>query len=401
MVIMMVMLVITYFLADALFSEMAIANNQKAATLSFHLAEAGTQEAVWRVQNDTATRNTFLNTTAGVTTFSHNGALLNGGSYTVTIQNTAKGAATITATGLYTFGLKQAQRVITLNVYQTTSPAPYTLDGVLMVGGPNPGDINLTNTTISQDSGYDPSSIIGGGNIFATNATINLTKDYLSDKQISFTNANLTAAGNVLSNQNLSSKNSNVKGATVQGNYNPPLPAYNLPMVDVTSSCATNLNSYKCLAQSQGQYYNSSQTYKNQSNLTFNGITYVAGSVTFTNVSNLTINGILVAEGSISFTNVSNLTVNHTTGPSGLITLQNLNTTNFTGVVNGLVYVGVQAGVAVNTNLTINGALLAHSFSATNATLKLNFNKDWVNEALQPGATNSPVIQFQHWEEEY
>jgi len=123
--------------------------------------------------------------------------------------------------------------------------------------------------------------------------------------------------------------------------------------------------------------------------------------VSFSNISNITINGTLVAEGSISFTNVSNLIVNHTTGPSGLITLQNLNTTNFTGTINGLVYVGVQLGVAVNTNLTVNGAILAHSFSATNANLKFNFKKDWVNEALQPGTINSPVIQFQHWEEEY
>lgn len=402
LVIMTIMLIITYFLADALFSEVAISQNQKAATVCLNLAESGTQAAIWKINNDDATKNTFLNSESGQSSFSQSNGIVEGGSYNVTIQNTAKGAATITSTGLYNFGSKQAQRQITLKAYQTNTPGPYTQAAALMVGGPNPGNLTLTNVTISQDAGYDPSGIISGGGISATNANVNLGKDVLSDQQMSFSNSTITAAGDIFANQSIENSNSQITGQTVQGNHSPPLDAYNLPnMPDITNECSVNVNSYKCLAKTSGTYYASSQTFKNKSNLTFSGVTYVAGSATFSNISNLTINGILVAEGSISFANVSNLVVNHTTGPSGLITLQNLNTTNFNGVINGLVYIGVQSSIAVNSNLTINGALLAHQFSATNATIKLNLKSDWVNEALQPGTTTSPVIRFDHWEEEY
>lgn len=400
LVIMTVMLVITYYLADALFSEVSIARNQKGATIAFNLAEAGISDAIWKIQNDDATKNTFLHTTNGQTIIPSK-TLSTGGSYSVIIQNTDMAAATITATGLYNMGLKQAQRQTTINVIQATSPPPYTLDGSLMVGGPNPGDITITNATISYDSGYDPSSIIGGGNISVTNATINTSNDILANNGMSFKNTTTNATGDILANQLITQQNSNLNyGGILQSNYSNP--AFMLPAVDVTSDCSVNVNSYKCLAQGQNQYYVGSKSYVDQSNITLNGIIYYTGAVSFTNVSNLTINGILISEGSISFSNVSNLNINHTSGPSGLITLQNFNTTNFSGKIDGLVYVGVNSSVSVNTVLTINGAILAHQFSATNANIKLNFKKDWVNEVLsQTGGGTSPVIQFEHWEEEY
>jgi len=34
--------------------------------------------------------------------------------------------------------------------------------------------------------------------------------------------------------------------------------------------------------------------------------------------------------------------------------------------------------------------------------MTLNFRKDWVNEVITGGGANeTPVIQMQHWEEEY
>lgn len=380
LILMMVLMTITYFFASALFSETAIARNNKGAQVAFSLAEGGIQEAIYKVQYDTATRDTFLNTTNGTTTFSHSSALVPNGSYQVTIQNTDKAAAKITATGFYQMGLKQAQRVSTLNILQTTTPGAYTLDAVLFVGGPDSGDISFTNANVTHDDGYDPSSMIGGRDISFKNANVNMTQDIRANRDITRQNSNIVVGGVIQANDPTT---------------------YSMPNIDVTSDCSVNANSYKCLAQTQGTYYGSSQSYVNKSNLIFNGITYVAGDITFTNVSGLIINGALVAEGSISFTNVSNLVVNHSSGPSGLITLKNLNTTNMTGSINGLVYVGVQSSVAVNTNLTITGAIFAHQFTATNANLKFNFKPDWVNDAIQPNNSQSPVIQLQHWEEEY
>jgi hypothetical protein len=75
--------------------------------------------------------------------------------------------------------------------------------------------------------------------------------------------------------------------------------------------------------------------------------------------------------------------------------------TNATINIEGLVYVGVQSSASVNANITVTGAILTHDFYGNNCNLTLNFNKDWVNETLAGGSTQTPVIRMEHWEEEY
>jgi len=389
-VIMTVLMAILFYLADALFSEMAISRNQKSATVSFHLAEGGVQEAIWRIQNDATTRNTFLNTTNGLTNFSHNPGPIANSSYTVAIQNTAKAAATISVTGFYQIGGKQAQRRITLNVIQATATGTYDYDAGLFVGGPNPGDVYIHNMTVSFGSGYDRAGIMSGGDIDIGNATVSVRKDILANGDIDVHNATVNLPPPV------PPVPPGFPGGVQQENYPTD---FLLPGIDVNGS---GPNSYKSLAQAQGHYYTSAQfktLLKSQS--TFNGIYYGSGSggVTIKN-KNVTFNGALVSEGSISFTN-ANVDVNHTSGPSGLITLANLNITNVNINVEGLIYVGVQSAASTNANITVTGAILTHDFYGNNANLTINFNKEWVNEALQGGATQTPVIQMQHWEEEY
>lgn len=381
-VIIMVLVAMMYFFSDALFSELTITRNQKSATEGFHLAEAGVQEAVWRIQNDTTTRNTFLNTTNGLTTFTHPTAFLSGGSYNVSIQNTDKAVATITATGYLQVGLKTAQRKITTNVYQATADGPYTENGALFVGGPNSGNIYLHNLTVTYGAGYDPASIESGGNINIGNANISLSKDLLANKTITSKNSTISLPPPVPPLD---------PGGIQQSNYPG---AFNLPTV------STDL--YKTQAQAQGQYYTSAQfATLIKTKTTFNGVVYVGGTggVTVKN-KNLTINGVLVSEGSVDITN-ANIDINHSPGPSGLITLGNFSSTNANINIEGLLYVGIAASASVNCNITITGAILAHDFSANNITLKLNFKKDWVNETIQGGSNNPPVIKMQHWEEEY
>lgn len=399
LVIMMIMLIITYFLADALFSEVSIARNQKAATVAFNLAEAGISEAIWRIQYDPTARNEFLNSQNGQTIIPLK-SLLPGGTYSVVIINTAPGAATITSSGYFVIGLKQAQRVITVNVIKATLPPPYSVNGALFVGGPNPGDLYINNTPITYDPGYDPASLVAGGNLYIGNTSINMSDSYLVNKQITFQNATITAGANIYAGLDIISKNSQVTyGGQMLPNYT--LPEYNLPAVDITADCSIDANSYKCLAQNQNQYYTAAEFNELINHTTtLNGIIYVAaGGVTLKNNQTLTVNGILVSEGMIYLDN-SALTINHTSGPAGLITLTNISVNNAVVKIDGLVYIGTSAAASNNANITVNGAILAHEFTANNIFLKLNFKPDWVNESIQPG-TNPPVIQFQHWEEEY
>lgn len=377
LVIMIVMLAIVFILADALFSELAISRNQKAATVSFNLAESGVSEAIWQIQNNTTTRDAFVAGDANIT-INHSQALVSGGSYEFNILSTAPGAASISSTGLYNFGDKTAQRRITLNVIQTGSAEPYAYDAALLVGGPNSGNVYLHNMNVTLTG--EPASIASAGNISIGTANINVNKDILANGTISTQNSTVTYAG------------------TKQDNYST---SFLLPGIDVSSDCPSS--SYKCQAIAQNQYYTASQfsnLIKNQT--TFNGIVYIAGSASVDiKNKNLTFNGLLVSEGTIIITNAS-VNVYHNPAPSGIITLGNLTVTNANLNVEGLVYVGVLSSSSVNANINITGAILAHDFYGNNANLTINFKKDWVNETLEGGGTHgTPVIEFDHWEEEY
>jgi hypothetical protein len=332
-----------------------------------------------------------MNTTNGVTNFSHNNALLTSGSYTVAIQNTAKGAATITVTGLYQTGIKQAQRRITTKVIQTNI-GPYTANAALFVGGPNPGNIDIHNMNVNFGGAYAPAGIYSGGDItFGGNATVTVTENILANGSTSNGNSTINLPpGDPLALPP-------VPAGVEQGNYSQ---TFTMPGIDVSSSSPT---SYKSKATAQGHYYASAQfdTLIN-SQTTLTGIYYVAGAsgVNIKN-QNLTVNGILVSEGSVSVKN-GNLTINHSSGPSGLVTLGSFSTNNATIIINGLLYVGVSAASSNNTTMTVNGAILTHDYSGNNTDLTLNFRPDWVNEALTGGGSSqTPVIQLQHWEEEY
>lgn len=378
LIVMSIMIVMTYYLADILYSEYSIARNQRSATVALNLAEAGAQEAIWQIQNDATTKDTFLNTENGQTIIPTK-SLISNGTFDVLIQNVAKANAIITSIGYNDIGSKKAQRKITLNVAQAMVPTEYPYNSALLVGGPSSGDIYLHNMTLSYDAGFDPFSIGCAGNIDIGNTTINVPNDILA-------NSNITVQNSVVN-----------QGGTQQSNY---ITDFTMPGVDINSDSP---DSYKSQAIAQGHYYTSnefSNLLKTQTN--FSGIIYIAGSGGVT-IKNKTINfnGALVSEGTVTVTN-ANLNIYHNPAPSGLLTLNNLNVTNANINIEGLVYVGVLSAAANNANITVTGAILAHDFSANNINLKLNFKKDWVNETLSGGGTQgTPVIQFQHWEEEY
>ncbi len=180
LVIMIVMLVITFFLADALFSEVSIARNQKATTLSFNLAEAGVSEAIWRIQNDSGAKNTFLNSVDGQTIIPEKSLFANG-SYSVIIQNTALGTATISSTGIYSFGLRSAQRKIVQNVAQATYPPPFPYDSAIFsspAGGTSTGDLEFSTARLQ---------IFGGSLLSGRDLLITQNSDISVEKTIQYT----------------------------------------------------------------------------------------------------------------------------------------------------------------------------------------------------------------------
>lgn len=371
LVILSIMMVMVYYSSSVLFAETAIARNQKAATVALNLAEAGIQDAKWQIQNDPSARTTFLNSENGHTSIPTK-TLLSGGTYTVDIQNDAKASATITSTGFYNFGSRTAQRKITLKVIQNGSTEPYSYDAALFSGA---GGIDLNNVTING-GGPDPWSIYSGGIIdFGNSSVITVPKDILANGSISPGNSTINYDG---------AETANYPTEFV-------MPGNGLASYATQSLVPPNHN------YTPAQF--ATATAVGQPPLS--GIVYVNGNVEIKNRS-VTINGLLVVSGSISV-NHANLTINHVSGePSGLIAGNSFDATNATINITGLVYASYISSASVNTSITITGAILAYSFDAVNITLTLNLDKTLVNDVLIGGGnTGSPIIEFNHWEEEY
>jgi len=405
------MLVITYFLADTLFSELAIARNQKAATTAFHVAEAGVQEAIWRVKEPNSdARNIFVSTPDGVTIFSHNDpALLSGGSYTVTIQNTAIKVATITSIGYYKIGVKTTRREIKLNIAEAEQPPPYDDDGAFFshsAGGESTGDLEFSSATVNVYGG----SIHSGRDISFKASTINVE-------------AGIKAEGNIKNQQNSTINcNCSLTGGSPACSSNPGcsytyLPAMGMPMIDFDSSSP---NSYKNQAinnPGQNQYYTSAANFFTQTSFsagqskTFNGIIYIEGGLTIDQNRTLNMNGVLVSSGSISiggsgngspFNGVLNITRANPDAPSGALAISGFSVNSkgdLTGT--GLVYAGFRTDFNSSSSpLTFTGGFLSRRMYFNARTLNIYFDADVINDTLA-NPTATPIIEINHWEEEY
>lgn len=410
LVIMMIMVAITYFFADALFSELAIARNQKAATICFHLAEAGVQEAIWRIQNKTDIRNAFLegDCDSGLCDFHHDDpALLPGGSYEVTIQNTAEAAADISATGFYKIGLKTARRRIVVSVVKATEPPPYDYNGAIFSGG-SQGEEDITLTVITLEVTGD--ALVDHDNNPLTPEVLMPVASLISNRDIWFTLSDIDVAKDILAYRNIRNVLSDVTvGGEIHANTGEHYP--------MTALTLDDLESYKEQAEDQFQYFTAKEfrdLWKTHSSLTFDGVVYVAGGLEVDWWHSLTINGILIAEQSIDIGGPfrrGDLTINHSEGePSGVITLAKFTAwANSVIDIEGLVYVGDRftADPWYNINplskeINIKGGVLGRRFEANGLRIiKIEFDKDLINEALPSNPGQTPVIETQHWEEEY
>ncbi len=396
LVIMIVMLVITFFLADALFSEVSIARNQKATTLSFNLAEAGVSEAIWRIQNDSGAKNTFLNSVDGQTIIPEKSLFANG-SYSVIIQNTALGTATISSTGIYSFGLRSAQRKIVQNVAQATYPPPFPYDSAIFsspAGGTSTGDLEFSTARLQ---------IFGGSLLSGRDLLITQNSDISVEKTIQYT-------------RNLKIKDSNVKcSCSINGDGAPKCSEAPDCSITVNSSSPQmpeiDFEAYKAVAKVQNQYFNNAADFlnlipTNGQPTVFNGVVYVDDSFDIDNNRNLVMNGVLVSYGTINIGNNNTdgtlLLQNPGNKVSGVLVNKKLEINSrgkFSG--SGLVWTGLAIDFNSSENaVDLIGGILGRRTYINNRTVTIYFDSETINNTLA-NPTASPVIEINHWEEEY
>ena len=412
-----------YFISFVL-AEFEVTQSYVRASKTYYLAEAGINEAIWKIKNDDTTadgdpawKTEFVkepNCEIFNASFTRTNVLYENSSYVVSIQNTdcARGEIVSRAS----IGLPNGnftQRVVKTKVFKSQNSS-VTNDSALFSGGSSEvirfmaGKMNIYN-----------------GNLFSNN---NLILRLISNLNVYDNPETPTEEGKVLVVNNINKSLLSTINATAKCSANMcvgncescPPDSVSIPMVDFDSS---DPDSYKSRAQATNTIYTSEEfedlLWTNKSLTLNNEVTYVTGPIELRGGQTITVNGVLVADGTITIgerlcwirsgsmrCGNSKIIVNHSSGvPSGLMSKDKFNVGIYTDQINvtGIVYVNDEFKlVSLPQSFNIIGGILARKISLTSIWQALNVTLDnnLINEAIG-NPTYSPVVQVDHWEETY
>ena len=390
LVILSVMIIIVSFYLNAIIQQLRVFDIVDTSPQTYYLAEAGIQEAIWKLQNDASWKNSFETQVNWSDSFTRVDALTAGSSYEVSVENVTYANALITATS--TIGVRgtNAQRVVKVNVFKALNTEP--IDASSM----------FANDTIK---GVGSDVVVNNGGIFA-NSDIDLSL---------FSTWSTPGQARAVDDIDVSITSSLSAGEGIFDQSNPPIPeAILMPQIDFDSDDSTSYKSRADQVYTSNQFKTLLDDYPTTS---LTGITYVTGNVFIKKGDDLTINGVLVADGSISIGNGFSfdwnpavLTVNNvaTTTPSGLLSKKNITIGGFNSqvIVDGLIYAGgtftIKDGITQNVTTDITGAIIAQdieiviSWEPTTVELEQAFVNATIGEPLF-----SQILFINHWEEEY
>ncbi len=379
-----------YFL-DFSLTEKRISEGQTKGVKTYHLAEAGIQEMIWRLKHDQEYKSNFEEDPEWSADFEVSSPFGGNGHYSVKIDNTGLAQGDIRSVGkVIEEDGRTSRRIVKTRVYKaaTTSPA---LDGYALFSD-NDLDIFLTNISVPASSVHANNNIdVGGPN----------TEMYVE---------NDLGAVNKISQSHFS----NIEvGGEMRDSYDYSPPPEELEMPPVSFYDLDDPDSFK----SRADVIYSEQEFRDLLNNSSGGelvldnhITYVEGRVRVRQNIDLIINGLLVSEDNmdIGFSCGHNTSVNvnySTSSPAGLIANGNIRLRQCLAEsdIRGVVY--ATRDIRMNNfsgDVNFEGGMYARNIEIfsnwrDNA---MKFNKNIISDTLQ--ATEfSPVVTVEHWEEEY
>jgi hypothetical protein len=398
MVITLVLALLATLLIAIVVSEYKITKSQESGTAAFYIAEAGTEETIWLVQNNPTYKTHLEQGTfdANNGDFAHNPGLTANSRYEVNIRSTDRGAADVTATGYYTLGSQTSKRTIKTKIFKALNPSPvadsniFTADDIDIFMS----RMNIINGGIFSNQDIDVGLIPHDGTLVNVDGPANAVEDIHIVHEGIFVASEYHAE-----------------------NYPPAPDPVDFPMVDFTD--------YQTRAN---QVYTKEQfedlMWANQ-NLTINNdITYITMAPTNTlkirGNQTLTINGLIVIDGSIDVggqlcwkggagsprCGLDNISINHTVGkPSGIIVRGDVEFSLWAGSVNvqGLFYGMDEIRItSLPHQFDIVGGLIGRRFLCISLWQGINITYD--DEIIRTGLGApefSPVVQIEHWEEQY
>ncbi len=383
--IMALMLLTAVYVVNFTVTEMKISTSQAVASKTYYLAEAGVNELIWKIQNDSATGQAFLDGTLN----SSNNIVRNGvfgdskASYQVTAINTVPAEAWIIATSTYQIAGKTSRRVVKYYISQATGSGD-SWEYTIFAGGR--GSEQNGNFTFT---GSGLVLISNGGRLHANqNLKVQGAEVRINDGVVSASNNILVVAGGLL---------------TLNNSYqSAPTTTIDMLAIDFNSASPTSWKNRATVTYTKTQFKNL------PNNTVLNGIIYVTGEAEIIG-KNMTINGVLVAEEEIKIVNSGQtFTVNaDSTYGGGLLAKEeiDINTSGGAVTVNGLIYAGDDLEiVSSGTNFVINGSMTGFDakITASGGAITLNHAPENFEKVIDPiNNTNPPVIQIDHWEEQY
>ncbi|MDD2696562.1 MAG: hypothetical protein PHE52_00155 [Candidatus Pacebacteria bacterium] len=439
----------SYFLTFTI-TESRISRSQVTATQTYYLAEAGVNEAIWKLKNDADWKNNF-ETPPGCSTwsasFSKSNTLLPNSFYQVQIQNSdcARGQIIATSTINIVNG-KTAQRVVKTKVFKALGTL--TGDSPFLSGGTSE-NISISASLINL---YD-------GNLFSNN---NANIDRWSQISVFDNPGTEKVEGKALAVNNLSVSWNSTLNATAscaknicQGNCveeGCPPSVISMPMVDFDSDdpnsykkkaetaqgagqCSVLCNGIQCATNcifTAGEFEDLLWQVGLNGTMTLNNeITYVTGLIDLKGGRRLVVNGALVADSTINIgesncwsnkgqkdCGFDQITVNDPGfgKPSGLLTKSKINFSLYSSFqdinITGLVYANDEVRlISLPWAFNLTGGLLGRKISLTSAWAVINITLsnqiiiEGIWGGLQPPEGEkppySPIVTIEHWEETY
>lgn len=382
LLVMSLLLLLATYVINFTLTEFKISVSHSTATQAYYLAESGVAEAIWRLKNDPTWKNNFETNPTWSITVTRSSALYPNGSYTISIVNSALAQGQITVTSSLGINGKFAKRVIKTTGYKT-------LGGTTPIGDNaefGDGNIDISGSVLN---------VYGGG----IHSNGNIIVNYWSA---------VTASGDVKATGNINEHNNSTIIANSKQSNAAPIA---MPSISFDEYRATANNVF-----TQGEF--DSLLWNNPS-LTIYGTNYVDGNVEIKGNQSLTINGVLVASGNITVGKVtvfccwglrcgtSNVTISKASigRPSGLIAKGRIDFELCLGgfTANGVVYANDKINVlSIPSTFSVIGGMISRKYTMTSAWQGVSIEKNAENLTnVLGGASFSPIITVDHWEEEY
>ncbi len=426
----------TYFISFSL-TGVQMASNQKYASQTYYLAEAGIQEAIFKLKNDSSWVSAFetLPTPSdpscsswSIAPYQRVGGIFSNGQYQITINNLGCAKAEIISqASIDISSTKKSQRIVKVKISKAMGN-PVAQYGIF-TGGAS-GNVNITLT--------NPLRIHGGNMIVENTLQLKTLSRVFVDEKALIGNNFLTDGSSQLNATATCAKN--ICQANCDASQDCPPTDIEMPPINFDSASADSFLSKAKISncsslRSDGKtncVFTTEEFEKtmwnNYPSLTFpvGVVVYVLGDVNIRAGQDLIVNGALASDRDINFgqdncwlrsqwpflrCGFSKVSVYRPdiNSASGLLAKRKFTIGGYFGIgsqsllVNGLVYSGDQMTISsVLAPIEIHGGIVARKidFSSVWQAVDIYLDADTIIDTLGV-ASYSPVIIVDHWEEEY